>query len=129
MTDPETIVSADVAAPLAEEAVEVAKPAIVTVARLDADGVYLGVEALPAEELTEAHFPVPADCDLKPGAYKLAGAAFVPIEPVKQRALNAPVSSDRAFYDLCLHFQSQKILLPERTLVWMTQYKQTIDAQ
>lgn len=41
----------------------------VTVARLTDDGVYQGIDTIPADKLTDAHIQVPKDCDLRPGAY------------------------------------------------------------
>jgi hypothetical protein len=53
----------------------------VTVAKLDAAGVYWGIAAIPEAQLTPAHVQVPADCDLQPGRYRWVAdkALFEPL--------------------------------------------------
>lgn len=44
--------------------------AMVTVAVLDASGVYRGLKSISDVDMTDAHIVLPADCDLKAGYYR-----------------------------------------------------------
>jgi hypothetical protein len=57
-------------------------PRRMQVARLDADGVFQGVEEIDLAQLTVDHVPLPDGCDLPPGRYRWLPErqAFWPIE-------------------------------------------------
>ena len=55
---------------------------MVTVAVLDATGVYQGLTTISAAQQTDAHVILPADCDLRPGHYRWdpERSTFVPLQ-------------------------------------------------
>lgn len=71
-------------------------------AKIDHDGVYWGVEEVAS--LAAGDFEVPADCDCKPGAYRLMPAkgdepAYLePIEPQNIKAVAGAPTLEQAFY-------------------------------
>jgi len=102
----------------------------VTVADLDANGYFRGVKTLAPEEVTGTHVPVPADCDLKPGAYRWSelDGAFMPAPPqdVKSPELEIDALSAIA-HGLIALSEAQGITLPPATVAWLKFYLTTID--
>ncbi len=59
-------------------------PAVMlTVAVLDASGVYRGLKSIPETDLQESHVVLPPECDLRPGYYRwdATGKTFQPLPP------------------------------------------------
>lgn len=124
----------------AEIVVSDAPPPKISVAMLDADGLFLGVQEIdPASKLPE-QIEVPADCDLKPGRCKWVaidgypgGGRFEYFGGDAQAILNdasavSSVSMEIAFNALATALQQQGVPLPQATLAWMSDFAQSIDA-
>jgi len=103
-------------------------PAAVTVARLDAAGVYLGTEEIRADQVTDGHVPLPDGCDLPPGKYgwDRAKRAFVPLADAQQRAVEQPVALNALAWSLLAQFGAGAPL-PTPCLLWLDWYVKTID--
>lgn len=116
-----------VAEPAAEPEAKPA-PAKAYRAKLDADGIYWGVEEVDA--LGDADFKVPADCDLKPGAYRLNADAkrMDPLLPQHVKLEPAAPDFQRAFYDLAAAMHARDGALPASTLAWCLAYEASFDA-
>lgn len=128
MTDPEE--NPQDAAP-AGEAKAPAPPELaptVTVARLDASGVYWGVDTIDRAALTPEHVEVPANCDLEPGAYRwnAADVRFDPIERSKRAAQPGGVSLEEAVYELTQLIKSERGSLTPRLAQWLEQYRNSV---
>lgn len=102
-------------------------------AKLDHHGIYWGVEA--AEFLADGDIEVPVDCDLRPGAYRLAPpdaehpqARFMPIEPTRVSAVPTKITSDEAFYALTLAMhQALPTSVPKIVIEWAAQFEKSWD--
>lgn len=92
-------------------------------AKLDADGVYFGVEYV--RELADGDVPVDADCDLAPGKYKWNADAnrFEPLPRGQQKSSPGAVTAERALFDLI----SATPNAPASCLAWADNYKKTFD--
>lgn len=103
-------------------------PATLAVARLDADGVYHGIDHLPADQVTADHVPLPDGCDLPPGCYRWdrASSAFVPLAGPQQRAVEAPVALNALAWGL-LAMHGAGLRLPPAAAAWLDVYVKTID--
>lgn len=95
-------------------------------AKIDHDGVYWGVEEVAA--LAAGDLEVPADCDCKPGAYRLMPAVgdepayLEPIEPQNIKAVAGAPTLEQAFYALLTEGPDAP-----RVLAWGEAFKQTVD--
>ena len=79
-----------------------------TVAIIDADGVYRGIDTIAADALNDKHVQVPADCDLAPGKYRWS-AEHQRIEPLTelQQAPPGVPSLETAVFELVRWAQGQ----------------------
>ena len=77
-------------------------PAAVTVADIDADGVFWGLAQKHPEDVVAGDVLVPAGCDLAPGAYRLdrQGSTFVSMGEGRRAVIRQPPSTDRALAEL-----------------------------
>lgn len=84
-----------------------APPADVTVALLDADGTYRGIQTIAESALTADHVKVPSDCDLQPGRYLWSREhnRFDPLTENQMATSEAP-SMERVVYELVLLAQA-----------------------
>ncbi|HXC41237.1 MAG TPA: hypothetical protein VN667_20055 [Burkholderiales bacterium] len=99
-------------------------------ARLDGDGVYLGLDVIDPAELQEGDVEVPADCDLAAGKYRWDGKTFLPIMSQFAGAsppAAAPVSAEVALAGLIAALKQAKTPLPAATERWYAAFKNTID--
>lgn len=103
-------------------------PAAVTVARLDAAGVYLGTEQIPADQVTADHVQLPDGCDLPPGKYgwDRDKRAFVPLADAQQRAVEQPVALNALAWLLLAQYAAG-MPLPAPCMAWLDWYVKTID--
>lgn len=110
-----------------EEAQAPDLPATVTVARLDANGVYWGVDTIERAALTAEHVEVPADCDLAPGAYRWNAAAtrFDHLGRGQRMAQPGGVSLEEAVYELALLAGADGPLMP-KLAQWVEQYRNSV---
>lgn len=101
---------------------------LIRAARIDKDGVYLGMEDVPEGELTAEHLPQITECDLPPGKYRwrAEAGAFVPIdsgfrqiEPDALAAIHAGLEAVR----------KSGVKLPKVTTEWLEHFKTTWDGQ
>ena len=108
---------------------EVAQPAEITVADIDANGYYRGVKAIAADEKTDAHVEVPADCDLKPGAYRWSelDGAFMPAPPQDPKSPELEIDALSAIAHGFIALGEQGMTLPPATVAWLKFYLTTID--
>lgn len=85
-------------------------------AKIDHDGVYWGVEEVAA--LAAGDLEVPADCDCKPGAYRLMPAVgdepayLEPIEPQNIKAVAGAPTLEQAFYALLTEGRMRRVCWP-----------------
>jgi hypothetical protein len=105
-------------------------PGVCHVANLDVDGVYWGVIEKHCEDLTDADFAVPANCDLAPGKYRLnrdpariGGPGFDPLERSKQKQAPTAPTFERALYDLIVNPDDHKYAIE-----WAKWYETTMEA-
>ena len=100
------------------------KAKTVRAALLDENGIYLGIDLLPEDQLTEHHLPHITECDLPPGQYCWHENAFVPIPKKKQ--IEAP-DTERAIALGFLALLSQGLKLPAETRIWLKNYSDSFD--
>lgn len=117
----------------------------VNVAKLDADGVYWGIEQKPLAEVTAADvvfdaetfardidapgFFIAGGCDNPPGRYRWNAEMrqFVPLKGREVRELPSPPSLERAFYALVAALETSGTALPAPVAAWVSWYSQTFD--
>lgn len=108
-------------------------PPQITVAILNAAGVYLGVESINLADKTAEHFEVPADCDLTPGRYRLdrAHSQFVALPDDQVIDVAAAggdaVSRDQVLFALVAWATGQGANSPVFD-AFTAQFKKSIDA-
>lgn len=104
---------------------EPALPATVSIAHLDANNVYWGVETIERTALTPEHVEVPPHCDLEPGSYLWNAVAkrFDPIRRDKRTPRADGVSLEEAVYELTKLISGP---LPPRLARWAEQYNNSI---
>lgn len=100
-----------------------------SVARLDVNGVFLGVDEIDAADLTDQHIPVPTDCDLEPGRYQWDAehAMFLPIAGKEIVDRTAPLAW-KAMYLLVRDLQRQSFTVNAYTAEWAEWFAKTIEA-
>lgn len=103
-------------------------PPTVTVAIIDAEGVYRGIETIAADALTDRHAQVPADCDLAPGKYRWSAEhqRFDPLTDLQQAPPGVP-TLEAVVYQLVLHAQAQGATHPQFA-AYVAEFKKSIDA-
>ena len=101
--------------------------ATVTVAIIDADGVYRGIDTIAADALTDKQVPVPADCDLAPGKYRWSAEhqRFDPLTELQQAPAGVP-TLEAVVYRLVLHAQAQGATDPAFA-AYATEFKKSFD--
>lgn len=99
----------------------------VTVADLDANGVYWGVTEIARADLAPEHVEVPAECDLTPGAYRWSAAAerFEPLGRGQRMAQPGGVSLEDAVHELA-QLAGASGPLPPRLAQWVDQYRNSV---
>lgn len=92
-------------------------------AKLDADGVYFGVE--PVSELLDGDVQVEPNCDLAHGKYKWSPAAqrFEPLPRGQQKNAPGEVTLEQALFDLIRATPAA----PASCLSWVENYQKTFD--
>jgi hypothetical protein len=101
---------------------------MIGVARLNEQGVYLGVEVIEAAVKNEEHIEVPIDCDLTPGRYQWKGGQFAYIAAPDPVSDAPPVVALNALALALIALLDAKIVsLPSATLQWLDFYVRTID--
>ena len=98
---------------------------LIPAALLDEEGLFLRMEALPEAELTDRHLPQIADCDLPPGKYKW-DAERQQFLPAGKKSPAAAPDATRAIVK-ALDAIAKHIALPEESLRFIAEYKQTFD--
>ncbi len=106
-----------------------AAPKMVRAAKLNAAGVFIGIEELPEDELTPHHLPEITDCDLPPHKYRWDDGkqCFLALP---KKALEDSLSEPHALRAIVLGFIAVKnsgITLPKETLDYIAWYQSTID--
>ena len=94
----------------------------VTVARLDAFGIYQGIDEICDADLTDAHVQLPNGCDLPHGKYRWdkTRGAFVAIDEKKE--LEQPPDALRALAIGFIWMHDLGMELPAETLAWLDSY-------
>lgn len=100
-------------------------------AKLDADGIYWGVEEVAA--IAPGDVPVPAGCDLKPGHYRWNPEAkpaprFDPLERAARKTEPGSPLADRALYELLWQLHQAGQGVPQYCADWACWYETTVDA-
>jgi hypothetical protein len=101
-------------------------PAGVTVADLDADGVFWGTVQKHGEDIVDQDLLVPAGIDLKPGAYRWNASAlrFDPLEKARQKITKQAPTMERALYEMVRASAN-----PSRGAAeWADWYEKSLDA-
>lgn len=101
-------------------------------AKLDADGIYWGVEQVAA--LAAGDVEVPQECDLKPGHYRWNRDAkpepcFEPLPKSLRRDAPEQPLTERALYELFLAMLEAGQPLPRYCIEWGAWFETTIDAR
>jgi len=106
----------------------VAPPEPITIANLDVNGVYFGVITLDPDNPPAVVVPVPADCDLKPGAYvwNADHQRFDPRPDGQVLAEPGQVSLEQAVNALATWAIEQGATSPLLTQ-WVAEFKKSID--
>ncbi len=101
---------------------------LIPVARLDADGLYAGLDHLPASEITEDHIVLRDGCDLPPGQYRWdrARQSFIPAGTPEARAVEALPPLNALAWGL-LAMWNANLKLPAKSARWLDGHIQTID--
>lgn len=103
-------------------------PPTVAVARLDADGVYHGIDQIAVDQVSDDHVLLPDGCDLPPGKYfwDRTAKSFMPLANPQQRAIEAPVALNALAWGLlAMHGAGMRLSRP--CLDWLDFYIKTID--
>lgn len=98
-------------------------------AKLDVGGIYVGMEELPEEELTEFHIRDITQCDLPPNKYKWNPEKKT-FEPLKKTFSKSEIDEPNALTAIVLGLlavEEQGIKLPDETRKWIAWYKTTVD--
>ena len=100
----------------------------IIVAKLDADGIYHGMDAIPADQVTADHVCLPDGCDLPHGKYfwDRAQGSFMPLTDSQQRAVSQPVPLNALAWAL-LALSAKGISLPVASACWLDGYIGTVD--
>lgn len=98
-------------------------PPTVTVAELDASGIYWGVQTIERVALTPEHVEVPASCDLTPGAYRWNSEMkrFDPLPRSQRITQPGNVSLEEAVHEL-VQIVALAGKLPPRLAKWDEQF-------
>lgn len=100
-------------------------------AKLDFDQVYWGVEEVA--QLAAGDVQVPADCDLRVGAYRwdAKNARFEPLPPSQVKKAEGAPSLEQAFAALVDHVKqidtAGTVDLPASVQAWREHYNTTLD--
>jgi hypothetical protein len=108
---------------------ETEAPAPLTpVARLDADGLFDGLDHLPESEITEDHIVLPDGCDLPPGQYRWdrERQSFIHAGAPEMRAAESLPPLNALAWGL-LTMWNANLTLPAKSARWLDGYIQTID--
>lgn len=103
-------------------------PPDIAVARLDAAGVYQGIDTIKLCQLTPEHVPLPDGCDLPPGRYfwDREKATFLPISIPQQLGAEAPAALNALAWALLAEFGAGTYV-PEPCLDWLDFYIRSVD--
>lgn len=101
---------------------------LIPVARLDADGLYAGLDHLPEAEITEDHIVLPDGCDLPPGQYRWdrERQSFIHAGEPEQRAVESLPPLNALAWAL-LAMWNANLNLPGKAARWLDGHIQTID--
>jgi hypothetical protein len=104
------------------------QPATVTVAVLDAAGIYQGTAQIAEADLTEEHVRLDDGCDLPPDAYRWDRdrRTFIHIGRATARVVEAPNTLNAVAWGF-LAMRQAGTALPAKTLRWIDWYVGTID--
>ncbi len=99
-------------------------------AKLDADQIYWGVEAV--DELADGDVAIDPDCDLAQGKYKWNADAhptpcFEPLPKDQRRDTPQQPLADRALYELIVSLDKAGMKLPDYCEEWAMWYEKTLD--
>jgi hypothetical protein len=98
-------------------------------ARLDALGVYQGIDVLDdPSHLTPEHLPQITECDLPPGRYRWTGDQFRPLRAAEVKPGPDIPDLERVVYRLARIMQAQGIPLHGDVERWCAWYGGTPDA-
>lgn len=102
-------------------------PPTVTVAKLDANNIYWGVQTIDRSELTPEHVEVPASCDLTTGAYcwNAEHQRFDPLPRSQRITQPGDVSLEEAVHEL-VQLAALSGKLPPRLAQWEQQFGMSI---
>ena len=100
----------------------------VQVARLDANGIYQGIDEIDADDLTETHVHLPNGCDLPPGTYRWDNdrKTFIALQRDDEAAAPDPHALRSIAVGL-MALQQHGLTLPAETLNWLDFYCTSID--
>lgn len=100
----------------------------IAVAKLDANGVYWGMQTITPDDLNEQHVQVPADCDLAPGKYRWHAQhqRFDALTELQQ-APEGLATLEAVVYQLVQNAQAQGATEPVFA-AYAANYKRSIDA-
>jgi hypothetical protein len=104
---------------------------LVHAARIDANGIYLGMDELPADQVTALHLPQITSCDLTPGKARWIpeennpyGGHFENIKAELQSAIQPDALNAIALGILALFAQQP---MPPETKAWLQSYFNSFD--
>jgi hypothetical protein len=98
-------------------------------ARLDALGVYQGIDVLDdASHLTPQHLPQITECDLPPGRYRWTGDQFRPLRAAQVKPGPELPDLERVVYRMAKLMQANGIALHADVERWCAWYGGTSDA-
>jgi hypothetical protein len=110
------------------------RPELVYAARLDADGIYQGMDHLPKDQLTPLHLPQIQDCDLPAGHARWVpdkaapyGGSFHYLRRTVTKEALTDANTVRAIACGFLALQAQGFKLPSETLAWLEKYTASFD--
>lgn len=100
-----------------------------TVARLNSEGVYYGIDVILKQDLTDHHVHLPHGCDLPPGKYRwdFNKKAFVPL-PKGTKPVEYQPHTVNAIALGFIYLYSKGAVFPKETIDWLDYYMTTIDA-
>lgn len=102
---------------------------LVQVAKLDAADTYLGLEMLPADQITADHVQLPDGCDLPPGKYywDRSASTFLPLRSPQAVAEESPLALNALAWMLLAMWSENRVPIPSASLRWLDFYVKTID--
>lgn len=111
------------------ETTEPQEPApLIPVARLDAAGLYIGLDHLPEAGITKDHIVLRDGCDLPPGQYRWdrERQSFVHAGTPEQRAVESLPPLNALAWGL-LAMWNADMTLPDKSARWLDAYVTTLD--